>query len=401
MNYSVLLQDAESFIKSYIKAHSNPLLVYHNLEHTEQVVAIAGKIANYYQLADDERFSLITAAWFHDIGYMDDFQNHEQAGAQRAAAYLADKGLDEKAIEAIQNCILATALWREPTNMVEQIIKDADLFHFGTDDFKKRSRLLREEVEALNHISISKEEWRESTIALLEAHHYYTGYCQELLNEKKLQNLNELRMKAAPRVADPIQDLLQKKEIEKGKGKGKKAKKERPDRGVETMFRVTSNNSQRLSDQADTKANILITVNSIIVSVLLSTVVREIEQNEYLTIPSIMLLIVCLTTIVFSILATRPHVPQGTFSQREVDEKKVNLLFFGNFYRMPFDKYAQGMSQMMDDRDFLYLGLMRDVFSQGVVLGKKYRMLKIAYNVFMFGLILSVVAFFVASKYYA
>ncbi len=76
---------------------------------------------------------------------------------------------------------------------------------------------------------------------------------------------------------------------------------------------------------------------------------------------------------------------------------KVNLLFFGNYYRMNFDDFDSGMKKMMNDRDFLYGSLTRDVYSQGLVLGRKYRLLRKGYNVFMYGIVISVIAFFVSS----
>jgi len=101
--------------------------------------------------------------------------------------------------------------------------------------------------------------------------------------------------------------------------------------------------------------------------------------------------------MVFSILATRPTVPPGTFTQEDIRERRTNLLFFGNFYNMSLVDYNAGMQEMMEDREFLYGSLVRDLYSQGVVLGRKYRLLRIAYNVFMFGIIASVLAFVIAS----
>lgn len=167
------------------------------------------------------------------------------------------------------------------------------------------------------------------------------------------------------------------------------------------MFRISSGNHQRLSDMADNKANIMITTNSIIISVLLSILLRKLEDNSNLIIPTLMLLTVCVTTMVFSILATRPSVPYGTFTQEDLDNKKVNLLFFGNFYRMNYEDYASGMQEMMNDRDFLYGSLTKDVYSQGVVLGKKYRLLRTGYNVFMFGIVSSVIAFVISSIFFS
>ena len=123
---------------------------------------------------------------------------------------------------------------------------------------------------------------------------------------------------------------------------------------------------------------------------------KSLDQYPQLRIPAYLLLFVNLITIILAILATRPTIPGGTFTQNDLDEKKVNLLFFGNFYRMSLQDYASGMIQMMNDREFLYGSLIRDVYSQGVVLGRKYRMLRAAYNVFMFGIIASVLAFILA-----
>ncbi|HEX3933807.1 MAG TPA: Pycsar system effector family protein, partial [Puia sp.] len=184
---------------------------------------------------------------------------------------------------------------------------------------------------------------------------------------------------------------------EKKDKKDKKDKKKDPGRGIDTVFRITSTNNQKLSSQADSKAHILIQVNSIIISVLLSLLLRKIEDHTNLAIPATLLLSVNLVTIIFSILATRPHIPPGTFSKADLEEKKVNLLFFGNFYRMSLEQYASGMLMMMDDKDFLYGSLIRDVYFQGLALGKKYRWLRLSYNVFMYGLIASVVAFLVAA----
>jgi hypothetical protein len=163
------------------------------------------------------------------------------------------------------------------------------------------------------------------------------------------------------------------------------------------MFRVSSSNHQRLSDMADNKAHIMITVNSIILSAIISLLLRRLEDYSSLIIPTFIILMVSLTTMVFAILATRPSIPEGRFSPQDVDDKKVNLLFFGNFYRMNLQDYIAGMRNVMADREFLYGSLIIDVYSQGVVLGRKYRLLRISYNIFMFGLIASVFAFILAS----
>lgn len=147
---------------------------------------------------------------------------------------------------------------------------------------------------------------------------------------------------------------------------------------------------------ADNKAHILITVNSIILSVILSVLIRKLDNNTHLIYPTILILAASVATMVISILATRPTIPAGVFTQSEVDAQKVNLLFFGNFYKMNLDDYAKGMWKVMGDRDFLYGTLIKDVYAQGVVLGRKYKLLRLAYNIFMVGIVVAVLAFIIA-----
>lgn len=290
----------------------------------------------------------------------------------------------------------------KPDGLLKEIISDADLFHLGTDDFSKKNSLMRKECMALNQVEISKQEWRIKTIRFLENHHYYTDYCRLLLTDIKMKNLAKLKENVAKKersslVSEPVQ---QHDEMKGSEMQETNDTNSRPARGVETMFRISSSNHQRLSDMADSKANIMISVNSIIVSVLLSVLLRSLGQYPHLTFPLFLLVTVNVITIVFSVLATRPTLPKGTFTKDDVTEKKVNLLFFGNFYKMNMEDYTYGMKQMMKDKDFLYGSLIKDGYSQGVILGKKYNLLRISYNVFMFGLIASVLAFVISSLFF-
>jgi HD superfamily phosphodiesterase len=406
MEYSTILEQAEHYVRSYFDHHVNEKLYYHNLKHTERVVAAATQIGQHYQLNDADFFTVTTAAWFHDIGYLTgDGKGHEERGAKMVRAYLAGTGVENSVVEAVCRCIIATQLPQRAVGLLEQIVCDADLYHLGTDDFSDRNKLMRKEAEAIKDRKISKEEWRRGTIRFLGEHQYYTDYCRLLLNEKQLENLNKLKAKEPEAAGNALEGLLREHGVDDAKDvpagpKEKKDKKKDPGRGIDTVFRITSNNNQKLSSQADSKAHILIQVNSIIISVLLSLLLRKIEDHTNLAIPAVLLLAVNLVTIIFSILATRPHIPPGTFSKADLEEKKVNLLFFGNFYRMSLEEYAGGMLMMMDDKDFLYGSLIRDVYFQGIALGKKYRWLRLSYNVFMYGLIASVLAFLIAALAY-
>jgi hypothetical protein len=109
--------------------------------------------------------------------------------------------------------------------------------------------------------------------------------------------------------------------------------------------------------------------------------------------PSTLLILVSVGSIIFATLSTRPKISSGRFTREDVQNKKSNLLFFGNFHSMPFDEFEWGMNEMMKSGSFLYGSMIKDIYSLGTVLAKKYKYLRITYNFFMYGMILSVIAF--------
>ncbi|WP_345948321.1 Pycsar system effector family protein [Mucilaginibacter sp. PAMB04274] len=432
MNYQQLLEKVKQQVLSYFKLRNNESLLYHNRTHTEDVVAAAVQIANHYQLDDHDFFVVTAAAWFHDTGYLENMSNHEERSAHLAEEFLRAQYADEAVIQEVKNCIMATRMPQNPVGLLQEIICDADLFHLGTEGFDAKNKQLRKECKTALNYDYTKQDWRIKTIKFMESQHYHTDYARMLLADQKEKNVQELKDKVAAweeknkaaeagskeevqEPAVPIQQVPAQqgvnladigKKTETPGATDKEAtifqektgkKKERPDKGIETMFRVSSSNHQRLSDMADNKAHIMITVNSIILSAIISLLLRRLEDYSYLIIPTFIILVVSLTTMIFAILATRPSIPEGRFSQQDVNDKKVNLLFFGNFYRMNLPEYIAGMRNVMADREYLYGSLIIDVYSQGVVLGRKYRLLRISYNIFMFGLIASVLAFIIAS----
>mgnify|MGYP000704351297 CR=1 FL=1 len=167
-------------------------------------------------------------------------------------------------------------------------------------------------------------------------------------------------------------------------------------RGVETMYRTAYRTHVNLSSIADNKANIMLSINAIIISISISTLVPSFETNEKLQIPTIVLLVVCLGSIIFATLSTRPKITEGTVTREDIINRKSNLLFFGNFYNMNLKDFDWGMMEMIKDSDFLYSTMTRDLYFLGIVLAKKYKYLRYCYSIFMYGLIISVIVFAVA-----
>lgn len=373
--------------------------VYHNYNHTLQVVNASLEIAKAENVDDSDLEALLAAAWFHDTGYVHSFKNHEQKSIELAKEYLNEKKKPESFINSVSAIINATVMPQEPKDKLQQIICDADLYHLGSDSFGKKTNLLRAEYEQLCEMAYTDVEWLEKNSKFLASHHYFTNYAYETLNEQK--SLNALKIKKdLKKLKDKVDADALKIKLKSEDLKRKKRKDERPDRGIETMFRVTLRNHIKLSDIADTKANILLSVSAIMLSVAISTLFPKLDKpdNAYLIYPTLMFILTAVTTMIISILSTRPKVTSGTFTQSDIKQKKVNLLFFGNFHKMPLLDFQNGVSEMMNDRDYLYKSLMKDLYFLGIVLNKKYKLLRIAYNFFMIGIIISVIAFIISFR---
>ncbi len=401
MQLENLLSDIESHIEQQYRDQQDPRIIYHDVQHIQEVVSAVITISGFYGMSEDERFPIIAAAWFHDLAYMyTGPENHERNSADMARKYLESKGLDESLIQVVENCIMATKVPQEAHTLGEKIIADADLFHFGKAIFQEKSDLLKKETELLTGNEISTVEWRANTLRFMESHHYFTEFAKQELQPAKEIYYRELKKRQEKKLAK----LEQKAAVEAGGDaataialakpvKKKKKDDDKPSRGIETLFRLTSRNHMELSALADNKAGIMISVNSIIISVVLSVLLGKLEDYPHLIIPTICLMLVNIVTIIFSILATRPKIVGGDFTQQDIDDRKINLLFFGHFNKMSLESYQSGILQMISDKDYLYSSLTKDIYYLGMVLGKKYKYLRYSYTIFMYGLIFSVLAF--------
>ena len=411
LNYQELLKKAEDHVNLFYRNNTVENLFYHNQSHTTEVLEDTKKIANHYHLDDRTFFIVCTAACFHDLGHLiKNVESHEIESAKLARVFLSTLGVNETDIVAIEKCILATQMPQKPESLAEKILCDADLFNLGTDGFIVKNKFLKEEIEALGNTKIEDNEWRAFTVNMLENHQYFTDYCQLFLNKTKAENLkqfrsgyeknlNEILPNITPEgIADGQHGAIE--EVVDNNLTDKPKKKDRPMRGVETMFRIVASKNIKISEMADRKANIMISINSIIISVILGLMASTLHENRKLIIPTIILIAVNVGTIIFSVLATRPKIGKGVFTSDEVTKRSVNLLYFGSFYKMNYNEYNAGLKEMMVDSEFLFGTLSKDTYWQGKVLGRKYRLLRISYTIFLYGIIAAVLAFSIAIVFF-
>ena len=387
---SDILDKTQEYVVNLLTNDLDKNFLYHNLKHTQRVVKSTKELLESCSLSNKEKEILELVAWLHDTGYTKGIKEHEESSCQIAQEYLIDQEYDPKDIERIKDCIRATKRNTEPTNLMEKIIRDADTSHFAQKSYLETSELLREELKLLGVRDFSPKEWLQKNIQMFRTEHrYYTDYAKGNWQEKKDKNLRKL-----------IKDKKSDKKIAKKERLKAKFKGESPDRGIQTLYRVTLKNHITLSDIADTKANILLSVNAIIISLALSSLIPKLDNpsNDYLIYPTVIFVFFGIVSMVLAVLATRPNVTSGKFTKEDVEKKKVNLLFFGNFHKMKLAEYEWAIQEMIKDKDYIYTSLTKDLYYLGLVLNRKYSLLRWTYTIFMYGMILSVIAFAISFK---
>ncbi|MCX2718179.1 Pycsar system effector family protein [Lentiprolixibacter aurantiacus] len=389
---SDILQKTEHYVVDLLTNHLDSNYRYHNLKHTQRVVKSTKELLNHHNLSEEDQVALILTAWLHDTGYTQGTDEHEKKSCGIARKFLKEQGVEKAIIDKVETYIMATKRYYQPTSEQEKIIRDADSSHFGKKSYWETAEELKTELELLGLASYSGQEWREVNIDFFKKEHeFYTDYAKEQWQAGKDKNLSKL-----------IKDKKTEYDIAKKEKLKAKYKRESPDRGIQTLYRVTLKNHLTLSNIADTKANILLSVNAIIISLALSNLIPKLDNpsNTYLIYPTVIFIVFSVASMVLAVLATRPNVTRGKFTMEDVKQKKVNLLFFGNFHKMKLDDYEWAIGELVKDKDYIYSSLTKDLYFLGLVLNRKYNILRWTYTIFMIGIIVSVISFGVAFKYF-
>ena len=403
-----LLNEVEAHIVDFFAQNISTEYVFHDLGHTIQTVAAAKTIGEGFRLDTQDLLKVQLATWFHDTGYAEGPVNHEERSCANAAKFLEGK-ISAEEISEIQACIRATKVPQKPDSLIGQIIGDADLSHLGMEIYWDRTSRLRQELVLTRNNVMSDQDWVDFEINFMLTHEYHTVVAQELFNKRKAKHIQQLlkqKRRLNPDLAPSVDEISLLEEKERS-GDLKKVLKEseneiksaRFGRGVETMYRTTYRTHTNLSAMADSKANIMLSVNAIVITLLVSNLLPKLQEGASLKviIPTILLTATCLGSMVFATLATRPKITEGKVTREAIKQRKANLLFFGNFYNMQLEDFQWGVTEMLTDPEFLYSSMSRDLYFLGIVLAKKYKHLSACYNIFMFGLIISIAAFAVAA----
>jgi hypothetical protein len=376
---------AQQFVLNLFNQKNDARLVFRTYRQAMEIVKMVNSLAQANGSTEMEWETSALAAWFCNAGYLFDYQNPEPKSIELAEKFFtAHHFLPERKAEIIAT--LRGFFNDQSLRTTEgQLLSDAvNAVYFGSAFFEN-SPLMRLEQELLLNRHFGKEEWEQFQLQQLLNMRFFTSHAK-LTHE--------------PIVANHILSL--KERLDKRKNCDQSEKKfqgfkRKLSPGAQTFFRTSYRTHIDLSAIADNKAHIMISVNAILISVLISVITYRnmTETNPAVLMPVVIFLVTGLSSLIFAVLAARPKVTSLINDGTPIDDAKRNLMFFGNFVSLKVERYEELLDEMFKDSDLLYGNMARDLYNLGKVLDRKYRLLSISYNIFMVGFVSTVVLFLV------
>lgn len=391
MSQAILMDEIAKYVFDLMNDQLSDDCVYHNFRHTEQTVEACIELTELSELEQKEKEDIIIAAWFHDVGYIKKYKDHEDESVIIARDYLKSK-LPNDRIKNVENLIMSTKVNTIIKTLSEEILHDADYINIGKKSFPQRAELLRVEWEKFLNTYFNDVEWAEQQLDFLIRKKFKTLYAIRLYGEKREKNIKKQREKIEKAKIDLNKQHLKEENV--------KIKAQKEGRGIETLYRSVYDYHVNLSAIADNKANIMISINTIIVSIIITlfgsgytftgsgtfTSVRFVFPMSFLVISSVL-------SVVFAIISARPNIT--TKEKFELKNKNSSILFFGNFAQLQISDFVNHIKELKNQKDDLYDSMTVDIYHLGAVLVKKYKLLTWSYNIFMGGFVLCALSFLV------
>ena len=380
---------AAQYLKIYYEKNGNDniFLTYRFLC---ELTIEAKKLAKAMSLKDMDYQNAIVATWFRYAGVTDIVMEQTQSMKDLLADFFNRVNYPNDDRVVVQACISAVVENKYAETKVQQVASDAVYSQLAHPNFLENIIHIKEEVIRLTGIGRNELVYLQYFLSLFINTRFYTEYANNnytsrremnfQLVEKRIRKLSEVNGSAgkAAYKADSVSTLTNKE--------------------TEDIFKIAFRNYNHLISVADSKASLLIKVNSTIISIMIAFVLSKAEKNMFLIWPALFLVFVCMATMLFSILASRP---QNNDFLEDTTSHSYQRFFFGsfdlidsNFRHARWDTYYSQLTGLFNSaRETVYLEVCKESFNVRKVLSKKFFYLSVAYWIFVLGLLVSIIAF--------
>jgi Family of unknown function (DUF5706) len=384
---------AGKFLKKYYDSdnENNILFMYRFLA---QLASEAAEIGREKGLRHMDLENAVVAVWFRYAGMDDIDTGRTEKMKLLLNDYFNEVDYPLKHRVTVQNAIEGVTANQFPSNPVEQVVSDGVYSRLADRNFIENIILLKNELTRLTENDRGELFYLKYFLGLFVKIRYYTDYANKKYAVQRQKNF------------EYVEKRIGKLEEEQQRSERTKFNLETSviltNKETEDLFKLAFRNYNHLISVADSKASLLIRVNAIIISVTIAFVLGKIEKSLYILWPTILLLVVCLTTIFLAILASRP---QNNVFIEDKHSHSYQRFFFGSFdmvdpvfRRIRWEEYYQQLKELLSNtKETLYMELYKESFNVRKVLSRKFSYLSLAYWVFLLGLLISVVAFVIAT----
>lgn len=383
-----LVPQAAEHARRFFDEYQDTRLVFHNYQLAHRTAELLEEIVKADDIPEAEGVMAGIAAWFLPMGYALDYRTPLKRSLEELGHFFAQHPCPEALRRGTVQTLETIGKQQLPASAPERLLYDAYHIACYIDNFAVRLDLLQLEWRLVEHRTFNKVDWlnlcldQMLAIRLQKRHAKLTYEPQLIQHILSLQaSLEKAERKEAPAIATGKFQYFGQPEVL---------------RNAQAFFRTNYRNHINLSAIADNKANIMISVNAILISVLISFIsYRQASfTNPMLLLPVVLFLVTGLASLIFAVLSARPKVTMlNNRPGLSANEIQRNLVFFGNFVSLREEEFEAAMDGLFRDSELYFGNLTRDLFHLGQVLDKKYRYLTASYNIFMVGFIATVATF--------
>ena len=381
--------------------------IYHDIRYGQRLAKNITTISDALQITSESKRVLTMCGWLYTSTFtsLPTTTKIKEEREEEGLAYidstlvseLSALGVKPEVIDEITAILKHVIRPAESQSTLSGILMDAIMMDLSESDSLGRVKKLYEEA-VLSDVNLSLGKFYDLCVQHFSEYNGHTPYGKEKLVPSIISLLEKVEKEK--RKLSRKKSILLKKELEISDEELKELRKNldsvkgRDARGVQTLFRTTSRNHYTLNEMVDRKANIMITVNAIILSVVIGGFLgRSATDSIFAVLPLVILSLSSLFSIIFAVLSITPNRTQGQFTKEEILNKEGNLLYFGNFHNMKFRDYEWGMLEKLNDSNFLYSSMIKDLYYLGKSLHRKYAFIRISLQFFVIGLVSSFVIF--------
>ncbi|HYY53608.1 MAG TPA: Pycsar system effector family protein, partial [Myxococcales bacterium] len=349
-------------------------LLFHCFKRSRDVVAACKEIAKQSRLDDDEVRIVLLAAWFHDAAYAVAPDGDRKKSIELARAFLTDRNQPEELIESVATCI-ASAQAPAQDHPLHEVLHDALLSPLADKDFVPQADLFRLEQERRTGKRFTDVDWTQQCIEFVEHHRYRTRYAHVEYDQRREANLMKLYKLLRKQQEEAAEQKAEEAKAAKGAGKT-----------VESVFYFLTKMTVQVMTLADRRTSTMIHVNAIMISAVVALLLRRIEEQRYLLAPTLVLLAVNLVVIFIAVYSMRFERPAPLRSG-------PGATVFGFDPRTSMQQYEEGMGMLVADGPTMQKAMIEHLYVIRKMLNRRGQALKITYDVFIFGLALSLGVF--------